>query len=282
MHDHESHGRPHGHAHPHPHPSPWPPADAPAVVAPKGDAAPPGTPALYFDCVCGAAGDMCLAALVDLGCPLDHVRAELAKLRLPEKYEIRTEVRFANGIRGTRLIVDPADEDSARRNLHDILRLVEDSGLAPAVVERVGKVFGRIGEAEAAVHGVPVEEVHFHEIGAVDSIVDIVGTCIALDYFASDALYSSAMKTGGGFVACRHGLIPVPAPAVLLLARGRTMEYLDVPGELTTPTGAAILAALTEERPRLKLKVEAVGYGCGTRKVRDLPNVLRIVRGVTV
>jgi uncharacterized protein (TIGR00299 family) protein len=222
---------------------------------------------------------MCLGALVDLGCPLEHVRAELAKLRMADEYEIRAEQKYVSGVRGTLVTVETSRAPEGGRNLHEILAMIEEAGLAGPVAARAEEVFRRIGEAEAAVHGVPVEEIHFHEIGAVDSIVDIVGTCVAVSWFETEGLYASSMRTGTGFVGAMHGKLPVPAPAVMLLARGRTLEYVGVDGELTTPTGAAILAALTEERRTLSLMVEAVGYGYGTRQVGELPNVLRVVRG---
>jgi uncharacterized protein (TIGR00299 family) protein len=233
---------------------------------------------LYFDCIAGVAGDMCLGALVDLGCPLDHLRAELATLRL-DGYRLRAETRHTSGLRGTLVTVEVDAAEHPRRNLHDILGIIDASDLDATVAEDARGIFRLIGEAEAHVHGVPLDEIHFHEIGAVDSIVDVIGTCIAVRYFAPDALYSSPLKTGRGFVQCAHGTLPVPAPAVVRLAAGRTLEYVDVEGELTTPTGAAILAALTRESPELALKVEAVGYGYGTRRIGDLPNVLRVVKG---
>lgn len=234
---------------------------------------------LFFDCIGGVSGDMCLGALIDLGCPLDHLREQLAHLGLDEHFELSTESKQVHGIKATHACVRLVGPDVHGRHLPEIVEIIEKSGLPTTVVEMAIAVFHVLGEAEARVHGVAIDDIHFHEVGAIDAIVDIVGTCVAIDCFHPAAIHCTPLRTGTGFVKAGHGVLPVPAPAVLQLATGRTMEYIDHRGETTTPTGAAILRALAVEKPTLRLVVEGIGYGCGTRDVEAFPNVLRVVSG---
>jgi len=274
MHDHSHHGK---HRHEHSDNTSTAPDPHPEVTehAKNGKGR-----ALYFDCVGGISGNMCLGALIDLGCPLDYLLGELARLGMSDKYELVAESKKIHGINGTHVAVNLTQAEHHGRHLADILAIIEAGEFDDSVTASASRIFKLLAEAESAVHGMTLESIHFHEVGAVDAIVDIVGTCIAINYFSPDAVYCSPMRTGKGIVQCMHGAIPVPAPAVLRLAQGRTMEYLDMDGEATTPTGAAVLAGVAEEVATLKITIQRVGYGCGTREFEGLPNILRIVQGI--
>ena len=166
----------------------------------------------YFDCFSGAAGDMILAALVHAGLPLDELQAAVARLRLPG---VRLEARRVQrrGLAATHVNVAVSGDDHAHRHLPDILALIGQAGLSAGVVERATRIFTRLAQAEAAVHGIPVEKVHFHEVGAADAIVDVVGACVGLEALQIERVVCSPIPTGSGTVECEHGLLPVPAPA---------------------------------------------------------------------
>lgn len=244
---------------------------------------------LYYDCFSGISGDMNLGALVDLGVDSDYLIKELAKLQLSSEYEIVVKKDLKNGISGTKVDVvlthkehdHKQDEDhhEHHRHLADIAAIINGSTLNDKVKKLSLDMFMRIAQAEAKVHGQPIEEVHFHEVGAIDSIVDMIGAAIALDYLKVDKIMASPVQVGGGFVKCAHGLIPVPAPATVEILKGIPMKSGIVPFETTTPTGAAILAANVDEfTDKLNFTVQKIGYGLGSRDL-EIPNVLRVYLG---
>jgi uncharacterized protein (TIGR00299 family) protein len=235
---------------------------------------------LYFECVGGASGDMCLGALVDLGLPVELLQGTMDGLLGPGTVVFAHNHREEHGIRATQLEVKVLEESTHHRHLGKILGMIGDSTLPDEVKAASSAVFRRLAEAEGLVHGVPPEEVHFHEVGAVDAIADITGTCLGIHHLGVNRIFAGPLKTGRGTILAAHGVIPLPAPATLALARGRTLEYLDLEGELTTPTGAALLCTLSEERLALSIRPERTGYGCGQRTFPGLPNLLRATLGV--
>ena len=243
---------------------------------------------LYIDCVAGICGDLIVAALVDLGVPESHLRAELAKLGL-DGWRLRLSPGSKNGIDGTRADIDllpyparslfRAGGSHEHRAYRELRATIEASGLSPSVKSRVGAIYGKLAEAEAKAHGTTIEEVRFHEVGAVDSIVDIVAAAICIDYLAPDRVLCSSVELGGGFVKCRHGLLPVPVPAVVELLRGVPVRFGAVPMETTTPTGAAFLAAFVDEySDERRFRVSRSGYGIGHRDT-ELPDILAVSLG---
>ena len=191
---------------------------------------------LYFDCFSGVSGDMTLAALLDLGLPQEKLRQELAKLGLGN-FSLEIFRGSRSGIAALGLEVKVGPQEEHHRHFPDIRKMIETSTLDQSVKEKSLAIFQRLAEAEAKVHGQRVEEVHFHEVGAVDSIVDIVGTAIGIDHFAPERIFSSELPMGRGFVRCQHGRLPVPAPATLEILKGYPIKNVDVEGELVTPTG---------------------------------------------
>ncbi|PYN79008.1 MAG: nickel pincer cofactor biosynthesis protein LarC [Candidatus Rokuibacteriota bacterium] len=237
----------------------------------------------YFDCPSGAAGDMIMASLVDAGVPLAALRAELAKLSLEGWTLTAREVR-KGAFRATKVDVevDPGAHHH-RRSLRDILQIFERSSLEASVKERATRIFTRLADAEARVHGTDREAVHFHDVGAVDAIIDVTGGVIALDLAGVAAVHVSALPLGGGLVDGPHGKIPVPGPGTAELLRGFPVVDTGVRAELVTPTGAAILTTLAASAGRMPpLTVEAVGYGAGTIDLPDTPNILRCFLGETI
>jgi len=233
--------------------------------------------AVYFDCVAGASGDMILGALLDAGLKLPELEAELAKLPL-SGYRILAQPAQRGALRGTRVTVNIEKPSTALTSLHAILELLATSALSPKVKSQAAAIFKRLADAEGRVHGIRPEEVHFHEIGAVDSIVDVVGSVVGLGLLGIEALYSSPLPSGAGRVDVEHGTLPVPAPATLeLLAMAHVPIQVghQVQAELVTPTGAAIITTLAFfECPCLTL--ERIGCGIGARELAELPNVLRL------
>jgi pyridinium-3,5-bisthiocarboxylic acid mononucleotide nickel chelatase len=236
--------------------------------------------AAYFDCFSGISGDMTLGALVDAGCSLDLMRRKLQDLQVPE-WEISSEKVWKNGMAATYVRVKSEDSQT-HRSLTTILGILEKSSLDLRVTERASAIFRKLGEAEAAVHDVPLEKIHFHEVGAVDAIVDIVGACIGFEELGFEAFACSALNVGGGTAKMAHGVLPVPAPATARLLMGKPTYSNGVQKELVTPTGAAIVATLCDSfGPQPAMKVSAIGYGAGTADLEGQPNVLRILAGDT-
>jgi uncharacterized protein (TIGR00299 family) protein len=235
----------------------------------------------YFDCFSGISGDMTLGALVDAGVPLNRLRDELRGLEVPG-WEIASEKVWKNGMSSTHVKVK-AEDQSKHRSLMAILEILDKSKLSPQVRERASAIFRRLGEAEATVHNVPIEKIHFHEVGAVDAIVDIVGACIGFEALGIEQFACSALNVGGGTAKMAHGVLPVPAPATAKLLQGKPTYSNGVQRELVTPTGAAIVATLcTHFGPQPAMSVSSIGYGAGTADLEGQPNVLRIMVGEAV
>ncbi len=236
----------------------------------------------YFDCPTGAAGDMIMAALVDAGAPLEALRAELGKLRLTGWELVAREVK-KGAFRATKVDVEiDRRAHHPHRSLADILAILEASGLAPTVKEKAARIFTRLADAEARAHGTTRESVHFHDVGAVDAIVDVTGGVTALHLLGVEGVHVSALPIGGGFVDGPHGKIPVPGPGTAELLRGFPVVDTGVRAELVTPTGAAILTSLAVSAGRMPaMTVASVGYGAGTMDLPDTPNVLRCFVGET-
>jgi uncharacterized protein (TIGR00299 family) protein len=233
---------------------------------------------LYLDCFAGASGDMLLAALIDAGAPPEAVRAELAKLSLTG-YGLKINRVLKRGITALDVTVEVEAKSHPHRHFSHIRDMLRQSALSPRVRDMSLAVFTRLAEAEGKIHGKPPEHVHFHEVGAVDSIVDIVGAAAAVCALGAEKICASPLHTGTGFVRCAHGLLPVPAPATLELLRGVPVYSRGVEAELLTPTGAALLSTLAAAfGPLPAMRVEAIGYGAGKRDL-PFPNVLRAVVG---
>ena len=231
----------------------------------------------HFACFSGLSGDMTLAALVNAGADVDAIRRGIDSLGLPILLKFETKRRC--GISGTHALVEAAD-DSEHRHLPEIEAIIAKSALTERQKDLATRIFHRLGEAEAKVHGVPIEKIHFHEVGALDSIADIVGCAVALDQLAVEQFTSRSVPPGTGTVRCAHGLMPVPTPATALLLQGAPLASVPVTGEMTTPTGAAILTTVVTrwvEQPAMT--VERIGVGLGTRDYPDWPNALRILIG---
>jgi len=233
---------------------------------------------LYFDCFSGVSGDMTLAALLSLGLPREKLLQELKKLNL-ENYSVEIFPGSRSGISamGVEVQVGP-QHHHPHRHYAEIRDLIGGSTLEPQVKETSLRIFQRLAEAEARVHNKAVEEVHFHEVGAVDSIVDIVGTAVGIAFFNPEKIFSSELPMGRGFVNCRHGRLPLPAPATVEVLKGYPVKKVEVEGELVTPTGASIVAALSSGVATWPEGIiRAVGYGMGRSEFPDRPNLLRLV-----
>lgn len=234
---------------------------------------------LYYECFAGMSGDMNLAALIDLGVPVDYIRGLLKKLDMDEEFHLHVEPGFKAGMRGTIAHVHAHDGHAghAHRSFADIRKMIECSSLSDFVKEKSVSIFKILAEAEGEAHGKSADEVHFHEVGAIDSIVDIVGGVIAVEFLKPDYIYSSTVELGGGTVKCAHGVMPVPAPATLLLSRFFPSRVGGTDHEATTPTGAAFLAAMVDcFNPLLAGCCEQSGTGLGHRDSEMLPNMLRV------
>jgi uncharacterized protein (TIGR00299 family) protein len=234
---------------------------------------------LYFDCFSGISGDMAVGALLDAGAD-EKVLLEGLKQLKADGYRISIEKKLKNGISGTDfsvLLEDQHNHEHVHRNMGDIERIINDSGLNERVRKLSIRMFRLVAEAEGRIHGKPAEEVHFHEVGAIDSIIDIVGTAICIDNLAADRIVFSSLPLSKGFVKCQHGVFPLPAPATLEILKGVPVYFTDVNFELVTPTGAAIAKGLADEFGiEGELEAERIGYGIGKREY-EIPNLLRVV-----
>jgi pyridinium-3,5-bisthiocarboxylic acid mononucleotide nickel chelatase len=232
----------------------------------------------YFDCFSGISGDMTLGALLDAGCDIELLRTELRGLQVPG-WELSAEKVWKNGMAATCARVKTEDQPK-HRPLRAILQILRDSKLTAPVRDRASAIFQKLGEAEAHVHDVPIDKIHFHEVGAVDAIVDIVGACIAFHALGIERFACSPLNVGGGRVKMAHGVLPVPAPATANLLQGKPTYSNGVQHELVTPTGAAIVATLCDSfGPQPAMSVSAIGYGAGAADLEGQPNVLRIMIG---
>lgn len=233
---------------------------------------------LYFDCQSGISGDMVLGALVDAGVDLDRLQQGIDSLGLPE-CRLRAEPVKRRGFRGLKIHVE-APPEKAHRHLHHITRMIDGSSLTPRQKELATRIFTKLAEAEARVHGTTMEKVHFHEVGAVDSIADIVASALGVDLLGADEIACSPVPTGSGFVQIAHGRVAVPAPATAELLKGVPLAHSPVEAELTTPTGAALVATLAQRfGPLPPMSITAIGYGAGSRDFEQQPNLLRLVVG---
>ena len=232
----------------------------------------------YFDCFAGISGDMTIGALLDAGFEFEKLKSELKKLHL-EGYELKAEKTERNHIGGTKFSV-LYQEDHSHRHLKDIVEMIQKSELSSKVQEQAIKIFTNLAEAEAHIHGTTVDKIHFHEVGAIDSIVDIVGILICLEGLEIEQVYSSRIHVGSGFVECQHGKMPLPAPATANLLKKIPTYSKGIESELTTPTGAAFLSSLCEKfGPLPYIETRSIGYGAGSRVLPDIPNLLRVYIG---
>jgi len=230
----------------------------------------------YFDCFCGVAGDMVLGALVDAGLPIKRLRSELGKLPLGSYRIVRKK---GEDFAGVNLHVEVGREP-AHADYASLDRMIASSRLAKGVKGTAREILRRLAEAEAGVHGKPLERVHFHEVGATDSLVDIVGSAVGFDYFGFDSIHSSPLPMSRGKVKCAHGTLPVPAPATLELLKGVPLERTGIKNEIVTPTGAAILTTVASHFGECPLQsLKRVGVGFGDSKVKGRPNILRLMIG---
>ncbi len=245
--------------------------------------------AIYLDCFAGISGNMFLGACLQLGVPLAHLTAELEKLPFDDHWSLIVDDVSKNGIAAVHLDVDLHEhhhdhhhEHHHHRSMADIRTIIESSTLSLEIKKLALLIFEKLAAAEGKIHNTPPEDVHFHEVGAVDSIIDIVGAAICIDYLDVERVFVSKINVGSGTVDCAHGLMPVPAPATAELLAGFPTRRSTVEKELTTPTGAAIVAALAEHSGDLpdSFTVEKIGYGAGTYDL-EIPNVLRIYLGAS-
>ncbi|MFL6468872.1 MAG: nickel pincer cofactor biosynthesis protein LarC [Pyrinomonadaceae bacterium] len=235
---------------------------------------------LYFDCFAGASGNMILGALIAAGVDADGLTVELAKLDLPD-FDLEVEKVDRSGISAMHVNVAVPDE-AKHRHLDKIESLIKNSTISESAKERSIEIFRRLAAAEAKVHGIDISKVHFHEVGGLDAIIDIVGACIGFELLGIERFICSKIHVGSGFVEMEHGKFPVPPPAVAELLSGIPIYSTEVLGELITPTGAALISTLCETYGVLPdMAVEVVSYGAGTRKYEKFPNVLRLLIGET-
>jgi uncharacterized protein (TIGR00299 family) protein len=239
---------------------------------------------LYFDCFSGISGDMSLAALVDAGADVNYIESELAKIKV-EAFSLSWKRVNKGGISALKMdvILDPSAMPQHHRHYSEIVEAIVNAGFSTRATALSLAIFEKIGIAEAKIHDIPIEKVHFHEVGAIDSIVDVIGVALAIDSLAIDRVLSSPVPLGSGTVLCDHGLYPVPAPATLEMMRGLPIAQTSYKLEMTTPTGAGIVSGIVDHfsvslPPMI---IESIGYGAGTRDLPNQPNVLRVVVGKT-
>lgn len=236
---------------------------------------------LYFDCFSGISGDMSLAALIDAGADRDYIEQELKRLPI-EPFQLEYNKVTKKGVSALKLnvAIDQNTQIIKHRHYSDIVQMIEQSDLPTGVKENSIKVFQKIGEAEAKIHNTPLEKVHFHEVGAVDSIVDIIGVTLALENLKIEQIYTSPIPLGSGQIKIDHGIYPIPTPATLEILKGIPIRSCTIPAEMTTPTGAGIIAALGSNFTGYpSMIVERIGYGAGTKDFDDRPNILRAIIG---
>ncbi|MEN6494943.1 MAG: nickel pincer cofactor biosynthesis protein LarC [Thermoguttaceae bacterium] len=235
----------------------------------------------YLDCASGISGDMTLGALIDAGVELEALNVAIGSLGLPGLRLVAEEVR-KRGFRATQVTV-AHEHEHAHRHLHHIVEMIDRSRLTDRQKDLARRIFHRLAEAEAKVHGTTVEKVHFHEVGAADSIGDIVGAAVGWDLLGVERIVASSVPTGTGKITIAHGIMSVPAPATAELLKGIPLAESSIPHELTTPTGAAILATLADSfGPVPAMKIERIGCGAGQRDLDEQPNLLRLLVGETV
>ena len=233
--------------------------------------------ALYFDLIGGASGDMILGALIDAGMPIDKLIDLLGGLNLSE-FDLIASTVNKNGFRATKVDVIVGKQPT-ERHLKDIQTIIQESSLSPAIQEQSLEIFQKLARVEAGIHNIPVDEVHLHELGGTDTIVDVTGTLLALDFLGIEKIYCSPIPLGKGSIQGAHGEIPLPAPATLGLLAGVPVYGKDIEAELVTPTGAALITHLTDAfGPAPALTLQAVGYGAGGRDL-PIPNLLRVIIG---
>ena len=232
----------------------------------------------YFDCFSGISGDMTLGALIGLGVPVDWLQAELARLPL-KRFQIRATSLIRNGITANQVNIE-FDESEPSRDYKKIKYILKSCPLSEPVKTNSLNIFETLGRAEAAIHGCALEEVHFHEVGGTDAIVDIVGTALCFEKLGVKRVTASKIPLGSGFVDSQHGKLPVPAPATLEILRDVPVYGTEVAGELVTPTGAAIIVSVAESfGPPPPMHIKKTSYGAGQREIQDRPNLLRIIAG---
>lgn len=232
----------------------------------------------YLDAFSGISGDMTVGALLDAGAPAEALLQALYSLDTGARFEVEKTVR--GGVTASKFRVQVGAEQAKHRHLSHILEMIDRAPLTPRAQTAASAVFLRLGEAEAGVHGIPVEKVHFHEVGAVDSIADIVGACVALDLLDVSEIHASAINVGSGTVQTEHGLLPVPAPATAALLQGKPIYSRGPEVELTTPTGAALAVTLASSfGPLPAMRISSVGHGAGDRDFKQHANVLRVLIG---
>ncbi|MBP9112703.1 MAG: nickel pincer cofactor biosynthesis protein LarC [Polyangiaceae bacterium] len=270
-----THEHDHGHAHPHDHSHEGPLVSQVPRNTPLARGAALGK-VLYFDAASGVAGDMTIAALLDLGVPREVVLDAVAKVKI-DGYHLHFGAEARNAIVGTKVDVH-VDAPQPERTFREIRQIIETSDLSPSIKARTLATYTRLAEAEASVHNRPVDDVHFHEVGAVDAIVDMVGSAACLDYLGGEILVSS-LPLGSGRVQTRHGPLSLPAPATLHCLHGFVTHEGGRPFEFVTPTGAAIVGAHGRSSAWPTMVVERAGYGVGTASLPDRPNLLRVVLG---
>jgi hypothetical protein len=231
----------------------------------------------YFDCFSGIAGDMILGALLDVGVNKNFLIKQLKKLPL-KNYTFEVTRVERNHIAATDVLITPTKEEQIR-SLSDIIGLIKKSSLAPQIKHMSTQIFQRLGSAEAKIHEIEIEQVHFHEVGAVDSILDIVGSVIGITSLEVDKIFCSPLPIGHGFVHCAHGLLPLPAPATVELLKGIPVYAVDRDHELVTPTGAAVITTIASHFGEMPpMRIERIGYGSG--KIQSTyPNILRLYIG---
>jgi uncharacterized protein (TIGR00299 family) protein len=234
----------------------------------------------YFDCFAGASGDMILGALMDAGLELDQLKAELVKLHLTH-YDLQMKKVVKKGIGGCQalVVVDKDHHHQHHRHLADIKSIIAQSDLEDSIRQKSIAIFTRLAEAEAKIHQTTIEQIHFHEVGAMDAIIDVVGAVAGIAALGIQQIFCSPLHLGSGTVECAHGTLPIPAPATAELVKGKPVYSTGVLGELLTPTGAAILTTLASDfGPMPAMSVEKIGYGAGTSEPA-IPNLLRVMIG---